>query len=94
MNFGYLTTFKTFDKGLIEQCGPSGFAASIFNVSFNIVAFQSGFIYHTLYIFLYCFGLYFFMCFLMSIGVFVSTINTQFFLVLFGFFILSLSKTL
>jgi NADH-ubiquinone oxidoreductase chain 5 len=94
MNFGYSTTFKTFDKGLIEQCGPSGFAASIFNVSFNIVALQSGFIYHTLYVFLYCFGLYFFMCFLMSIGIFVSTNNVQFFLVLFGFFILSLSKTL
>jgi NADH:ubiquinone oxidoreductase subunit 5 (subunit L)/multisubunit Na+/H+ antiporter MnhA subunit len=94
MNFGYSTSFRTFDKGLIEQLGPSGFASSIFNVSFNIVAFQSGFIYHTLYIFSYCFGLYFFLCFLMSIGIFVSTINTQFFLILFGFFILSLSKTL
>jgi NADH-ubiquinone oxidoreductase chain 5 len=30
MNFGYSLSFKTLDKGLIEQLGPTGFAATIF----------------------------------------------------------------
>jgi hypothetical protein len=31
MNFGYSTSFKVFDKGLIEQFGPTGFSSMIFN---------------------------------------------------------------
>ena len=37
MNFGYSTSFKTIDKGIIEQFGPSGLSFSIFNASFNIL---------------------------------------------------------
>jgi hypothetical protein len=92
MNFGYSTTFKTLDKGLIEQFGPSGFAVSIFNVSFNLTALQSGFLYHTIFVFMFGFGLYSFVYFLMSLNILFSVFNTQFFLVLFGFFLLILSK--
>jgi hypothetical protein len=93
MNFGYLSSFKTFDKGLIEQFGPSGLSASTFNVSFNVIAFQSGFIYHTIFGFVCFFCLYFFAFFLMSIGFFVTVNNVQFFLILFGFSLVCLSKT-
>jgi hypothetical protein len=92
MNFGYSSTFKTFDKGLIEKFGPTGFDSNVFNVSFNIVAFQSGFIYHTIFVFVYGFGLYFVVYSLMSFGFLLSIYNTQFFLVLFGFSLIALSK--
>jgi NADH-ubiquinone oxidoreductase chain 5 len=93
MNFGYSMSFKTLDKGLIEQFGPTGIASTVFNVSFNTVAFQSGFVYHTIFLFVFGFGLYFFVYLLMSLGIFLSVYNVQFFLVLFGFFLLSLSKS-
>jgi hypothetical protein len=93
MNFGYSSTFKTLDKGLIEQFGPTGIASSIFNISFNIIAFQSGYLYHTIFFFVYCFGLYFFIYFIMSLGFVVSIFNTQFFLLIFAFSTLMLSKT-
>ena len=35
MNFGYLTTFQSLDKGLIERLGPTGFTVSTFSLSFN-----------------------------------------------------------
>jgi hypothetical protein len=93
MNFGYLSTFKTFDKGLIEQLGPSGFSALTFNFSFNAVAFQSGFIYHTIFALVYFFCLYFLTYFLMSLGFLMTLHNVQFSLVIFGFSLLSLSRT-
>jgi hypothetical protein len=93
MNFGYSTSFQTLDKGLIEQFGPTGVASSVFNISFNLVAFQSGFIYHTIFIFVYSCGLYFFVYILISLGVMLSIFNVQFFLMLFGFFVFYLSKT-
>jgi NADH-ubiquinone oxidoreductase chain 5 len=93
MNFGYSMSFKTLDKGLIEQFGPTGIASTVFNVSFNTVAFQSGFVYHTIFLLVFGFGLYFFVYLLMSLGIFLSVYNVQFFLVLFGFFLLSLSKS-
>tara|TARA_B100000683_G_scaffold183175_1_gene176410 strand:- start:124 stop:408 length:285 start_codon:yes stop_codon:yes gene_type:complete len=93
MNFGYSMSFKTLDKGLIEQFGPTGFAAAIFNISFNLTAIQTGFVYHTVFLFIYGFCLYFFGYFLLSIGVIFSVYNVQFVLLFFGYFLLSLSKT-
>ena len=92
MNFGYSTSFKTLDKGLIEQFGPSGFAASLFHVSFNLTALQSGFIYHTVFLFIFGLGLQSFVYLLISLNLLFSVFNTQFFLVLFGFFLLILSE--
>jgi hypothetical protein len=93
MNFGYSTSFKTLDKGLIEQFGPTGMASSVFNASFNLVAFQSGFVYHTIFVLISFFCFYFFIYFLISLGFFLSIYNIQFFLIIFGFALLSLSKT-
>jgi len=93
MNFGYSTSFKTIDKGFIEQCGPTGFSSSILNFSFNIVGFQSGFLYHTIFTFVFGFGLYFLIYSLISLGYIVSIYNAQFFLIIFGFSLISLSKT-
>jgi uncharacterized membrane protein YagU involved in acid resistance len=93
MNFGYSMSFKTLDKGLIEQFGPTGIASTVFNMSFNLTALQTGFIYHTVFMFVYGFCLYFLGYFLMSFGVSLSIYNTQFILLFFGYLILSLSKT-
>jgi hypothetical protein len=40
----------------------------------------------------FCFGLYFLIYLLMALGFFVSIYNLQFLLLLFGLFLLSLSK--
>jgi len=52
MNFGYLLTFQSLDKGLIERVGPSGFTASIFTSSSNLVSYYSGLLYHTTFAFI------------------------------------------
>ena len=93
MNFGYSMSFKTLDKGLIEQFGPTGLASTIFNISFNLTALQTGFIYHTVFILVYGFIFYFFGYFLLSLGIAFSVYNMQFVLLFFGYFLLSLSKT-
>ena len=92
MNFGYSLSFKTIDKGFTEQFGPTGFAAAIFNISFNMTAVQTGFIFHTVFIFVYGFCFYFFSYFLLSLGVTFSVNSIQFLLLFFGYFLLSLSK--
>ena len=45
MNFGYLTTFQSMDKGLIERLGPAGFSLITFNVSFGFTNINSGILY-------------------------------------------------
>jgi proton-translocating NADH-quinone oxidoreductase chain L len=47
MNFGYLTTFQSLDKGLIERVGPTGFTISTFSLSANYTLLNSGILYHT-----------------------------------------------
>jgi hypothetical protein len=47
MNFGYLTTFQSLDKGLIERIGPTGFTVSTFSLSSNYTIINSGVLYHT-----------------------------------------------
>jgi hypothetical protein len=51
MNFGYLTTFQSLDKGLIERLGPTGFTVSTFSLSFNYTNVNSGLLYHTAFSF-------------------------------------------
>jgi hypothetical protein len=93
MNFGYNSSFKTLDKGLIEQFGPTGLGFSIFNTAFNVTAFQSGFVYHTIFFLISCFLFYFFFYFSISLGFVLTIYNIQFFLIIFGFCLVSLSKT-
>ena len=92
MNFGYSTSFLAIDKGLIEQCGPTGFASQILNYSFNFTGFQTGYLYHTIYTFVFCMILLFGWYFFVSFGLIISSVvSAQFVTGLFGFFLLSLS---
>ena len=50
MNFGYFSTFQSLDKGLIECFGPTGFTSSTFEISSNFSAYNSGFLYNTIFI--------------------------------------------
>jgi len=86
-------SFKTLDKGLIEQLGPTGLSALTFNTSFNITAIQTGFIYHIIFIFIYSFFIYFISFFLISSGISFAVYNLQFFTLIFGYLLLSLAKT-
>jgi len=92
MNFGYSSSFKLVDKGLIEQFGPTGLSSLIFNFSFNFLAYNSGFIYHTIFIFTYAFGFYFYLYLLLVLGKFLTIYSIQYFLVLFGFILISATK--
>jgi len=51
MNFGYLITFQSLDKGLIERIGPTGFTVSTFSFSFNYTNVNSGILYHVVFSF-------------------------------------------
>jgi hypothetical protein len=93
MNFGYLLTFKTIDKGLIEQFGPTGVSSSILNVSFNMTAVQTGFIYHIVIALIYGFCFYFFIYYSVILGLLVTVSNIKFFLIIFGYLIFALNKT-
>jgi hypothetical protein len=92
MNFGYSLAFKTLDKGLIEQFGPTGASSTIFNISFNLTAVQTGFIFHTIFILVYAFCFYLFLFFLLCLGFSYSINFTQILLLIFGYFLLCLSK--
>jgi hypothetical protein len=92
MNFGYSASFKTIDKGLIEQFGPTGLSSVIYNYSFNLTAFNSGFIYHTIFTFVSCTVMYFVWYLFMSLGLFLSVNNAHFLICLFGLFLVSLAK--
>jgi len=94
MNFGYSSSFKLIDKGLIEQFGPTGISAFVFSLSFNLLAYQSGFIYHAILFFVYGFGLFLVLYFLLIVGNILTIYNIQFFLLLFGFIIMILTKTI
>jgi len=89
MNFGYFSTFKSIDKGLIEKVGPTGFTLSIFNTSANFIKFYSGSLYHTIFFilsFAFLFLTFYFSC---VIGFFTS-FNFQFLLLIFSFLFVSL----
>jgi len=46
LNFGYLISFKTLDKGSFEILGPSGIATTALNLTQYFSRLQSGMIYH------------------------------------------------
>jgi hypothetical protein len=78
---------------LIEQFGPTGLGSSIFSTAFNVTAFQSGFVYHTIFVLVCFFCFYFFVYFLISLNFVLSIYNIQFFLIIFGFCLVYLAKT-
>ena len=58
LNFGYLISFKTLDRGFIELAGPYGVSKTILNYSKKIILLQTGQITH--YLFFMVLGLCFF----------------------------------
>jgi len=84
MNFGYLFTFQSLDKGLIERIGPTGFTASIFTSASNFNNYFAGILYQTAFIFL-IFALLFFSFFVFgSFGV-LSIFDVSFILLYISF---------
>jgi len=50
MNFGYLTSFQSLDKGLIEKIGPSGFTLLTYDISFNFTLVNSGVLHRVIFL--------------------------------------------
>lgn len=94
MNFGYSSSFKLVDKGLIEQLGPTGISSFVFSLSFNLLASQSGYIYNAILFFICGFGLFLFFYFLLAIGSILTVYSIKFLLLLFGFCALVLVTTI
>jgi hypothetical protein len=50
MNFGYVVSFLSIDKGLIEHFGPTGFAKTLFQFVYNFSKTQNGSFFNTIFI--------------------------------------------
>lgn len=50
LSFGYLVSFKLFDRGLIELFGPFGLSMLVSNITKKVSKLQTGFIYHYAFI--------------------------------------------
>lgn len=87
MNFGYLTTFQSLDKGLIERVGPTGFTLSTFNLSSNFVKLNSGLVSHTNFLFIGFATLFLTFLVFGSFGL-MASINTVFILLFTAYVIL------
>jgi uncharacterized membrane protein YagU involved in acid resistance len=82
MNFGYFSSFQTFDKGLIEKVGPTGFTSSFFSFSANQIMHFTGFIYHSFFLLITS---TFFVLFIYFSQIFVFGIDLQFCILLLCF---------
>jgi hypothetical protein len=82
MNFGYLTTFQSLDKGIIERFGPTGFSFSTLALAFNFFNYNSGLIYHTTFLF-FCFSVLFLASFIIGFFGFFSFFFAPFVLLFF-----------
>jgi len=58
MNFGYVVTFQSLDKGLIERLGPTGFTSVTFGLSHSYTFVNSGIMYHMSFIIIAFSGLF------------------------------------
>jgi len=68
LNFGFLISFKTLDRGFIELIGPYGTSNFFFNWSNQLMKFQNGYLLH------YIFFLVLFFCLLTSFSSFNNTL--------------------
>lgn len=92
MNFGYLSTFQALDKGFIECLGPTGFVASTSEISSNFSAYNNGFLYTTISVFVI--GLVAFLTFFaFSYVGFVNNISFAFFSLVGSYFLFNLLNT-
>ena len=91
MNFGYLTTFQSLDKGLIERLGPTGFTVSIYNTSSAYTRNLAGLIHNTSFVFI-TFALVFLSFFTLGSLDLLNATNISFGCVLLGYLILNVTK--
>jgi NADH-ubiquinone oxidoreductase chain 5 len=86
LHFGYHVSFKMIDRGIIELVGPLGITRSINSIIKKVSNFQSGLIYH--YIFMMILGITFFiLLFLLSVHLKASL------LIVFFYFFIYLNNT-
>jgi len=85
-------SFLTIDKGLIERFGPSGFSASIFNVSFNIIGIQTGYIFNTVFALVYGLNVYFLLFHFLAFDFNILISHIQLGLLFFSYFLTQLSN--
>jgi NADH-ubiquinone oxidoreductase chain 5 len=52
LHLGYEISYKTIDRGLIENLGPHGLSNLFYNRIFNILQFQTGLLYHYTFVLL------------------------------------------
>jgi len=90
MNFGYLTTFQSLDKGLIERIGPTGFTVSTFSLAFNFRNINSGVLYHTAMMFI-IFTAIFVIFFIFGCFDLTISFNISFFVLMLSYFLMLLS---
>jgi len=90
MNFGYLTTFQSLDKGLIERVGPTGFTVSTFNLAFNYTSINSGVVYHVAMFFI-AFAALFMVFFIFGTFGLLSLFSPSFVILLISFVLITLS---
>lgn len=50
LSFGYSISFKLLDRGFIELFGPYGLSSSVLKFSNKLTKFQSGYIYHYMFV--------------------------------------------
>jgi NADH-ubiquinone oxidoreductase chain 5 len=81
LKVGYTLTYKMYDKGLFELCGPYGLISLFSFLSQIIIKFQTGFIYH--YSLMILLGVLFFIIVLLSL---VISILCYFIVIIFFFF--------
>ena len=81
LNVGYTFTYKMYDKGLFELCGPYGFISFFSFLSQFIIKLQTGFIYHYSLIILVS-------VLLLIMCLFLSVTFHFFFLIFFIFFLI------
>jgi NADH-ubiquinone oxidoreductase chain 5 len=46
LKLGYIISYKTIDRGLIENLGPHGLSKLFYNKRFNLLHYQTGLLYH------------------------------------------------
>jgi hypothetical protein len=92
MNFGYLTSFQSLDKGLIERMGPTGFTVSTFSLASNYTNINSGILHHTTFTFV-AFAVLFLAFFTLgSLGI-LSVSNVSFLMLFVSYILLLLADS-
>jgi hypothetical protein len=89
MNFGYLTTFQSMDKGIIERFGPTGFTNNTFSIALRYMSINSGNLFHTAFVFI-TFAIFLTLFFVFGFFELLSIFNGLFMLLVISYFLILL----